>query len=147
MGLFQPDVRSLRMPLKEGVLDEGQVKEFAKQLSLSAKIGDTFLLHGDLGAGKTTFAQAFIQARYPSVTVTSPTFSICQEYGDIAHYDLYRIDNLEELNHLDIQEHFHNKVCVVEWPEVLGFLTPKMAKHIDIKPGSTPDTRMVCLSE
>lgn len=134
------------MPLKEYVLDEAQVKDLAKQLSLSAKIGTVFLLHGDLGAGKTTFAQAFIQARYPDATVTSPTFSICQEYGDIVHYDLYRLDNPEELNNLDIQEHFHNKICLVEWPEILGTLAPKLATNIHINPGTATDTRRVFLS-
>lgn len=127
--------------MKQYTLSE--LQSFAKQLSLSAQIGDTFLLHGDLGAGKTTFAQAFIQARYPSVTVTSPTFSICLEYEDIAHYDLYRLNSSEECNELDIQEHFFHKICLVEWPEILGPLAPKTATHIHIDAGATSNTRMV----
>lgn len=122
-----------------------ELQSFAKQLSLSAKIGETFLLHGDLGAGKTTFAQAFIQARCPGTVVTSPTFSICQEYEDIVHYDLYRINSPGELDELDIQEHFHYKICLVEWPEILGSLTPKTAVHIRIEPGMTVDTRVIHL--
>jgi tRNA threonylcarbamoyladenosine biosynthesis protein TsaE len=123
-----------------------ELQDLAKRLSISAKSGDVFLLHGDLGAGKTTFAQAFIQARYPGTVVTSPTFSICQDYGDIVHYDLYRISEPIELNELDIQEHFHHKICLVEWPEILGFLTPKTVIHIHIEPGATSDTRMILLS-
>lgn len=123
-----------------------ELQSLAKQLSLSAKTGDIFLLHGDLGAGKTTFAQAFIQVRYPGTVVTSPTFSICQEYEDVVHYDLYRINAFEELNELDIQEHFHHKICLVEWPEILGLLTPKKALHIHIAQGATRDTRVInCL--
>lgn len=120
-----------------------KLKSLARRLGTSAKIGDAVLLHGDLGAGKTTFAQAFVQARYPAAIVTSPTFSICQEYEDIVHYDLYRINSLEELNELDIQEHFYHKICLVEWPEILGSLTPKTAKHIHIEQGATTDTRIV----
>lgn len=102
--------------------------------SQNACIGDVFCLYGDLGAGKTTFARAFIQHRYPETVVPSPTFTLVQIYDEIAHYDLYRIQDPEELLELEIMEHFHNKICLIEWPERLGFLYPEHAIRIDIPP-------------
>lgn len=122
-----------------------EFQEIAHQWGCCAKTGDVFLLQGDLGAGKTTFAQAFIHARYPKATVTSPTFSICHDYGDIVHYDLYRLTAVEEVFVLDLQEHFYTKICLVEWPERLGPLTPKMAVHIRIGFGSTKETRTITI--
>jgi len=119
------------------------LQQLAGQFGCAAEIGNIFLLYGDLGAGKTTFAQAFIQARYPGCAVTSPTFSICQEYFDVVHYDLYRIDAVEELYNLDIQEHFHNRICLVEWPERLGSLMPKNKRTIRIGFGTTADKRKI----
>ena len=116
----------------------------AGQFGVSAEKGDVFLLYGDLGVGKTAFAQAFIQARYPDSVVTSPTFSICQEYQDIVHYDLYRIHTVEELYSLDIQEHFHNRICLIEWPERLQSLIPEKAMSIYIGFGAASDKRSIC---
>lgn len=118
-------------------------QQFAGQLGKAAKIGDVFLLHGDLGAGKTTFAQAFIKSRYPDVMVTSPTFSICQEYDDIVHYDLYRVNDSEELLNLDILEHLHTKICLIEWPQNLGSLAPKSAQSIYIEMTDNPSLRTI----
>ena len=115
----------------------------AGQFGIAAEVGDVFLLYGDLGAGKTTFAQAFIQARYPGSVVTSPTFSICQEYQDIVHYDLYRINAVEELYVLDIQEYFYSRICLIEWPERLGVLIPEKAMSIHIGLGATSDKRSI----
>ena len=95
-----------------------------------ARPGQIILLIGGLGAGKTTITQAIgcgleVDERY---YITSPTFTILHEYpGKIPlyHMDFYRITDETELSELGIEEYFHgNGLCVVEWPERLGSLTP-----------------------
>ena len=83
-------------------------------------------LKGDLGAGKTTFAQAFIHVFDPKATVISPTFSLVQYYAhnQIAHYDLYRIKHPQEFYDLDIYEDLNNKICLIEWPHILDITIP-----------------------
>lgn len=99
------------------------LKKLANEMALSIKNPPFILgLKGDLGAGKTAFCQAFIQTLYPQTIVTSPTFSIVQYYhnGLIAHYDLYRIKHPDEFYDLDIFEDMQNKICLIEWPEILN---------------------------
>lgn len=99
------------------------LKKLAYEMALSIKKPPYVLgLKGDLGAGKTTFCQAFIQTLDPQAIITSPTFSIVQYYhnGLIAHYDLYRIKHPDEFYDLDIFEDIQNKICLIEWPEILN---------------------------
>ncbi len=86
-------------------------------------------LHGDLGVGKTTFCRAWIQALLPGVRVKSPTFSLLEPYeGDdcrICHLDLYRIDDVQELEYLGLRDWLARDQLLVEWPERgWGFLPP-----------------------
>ena len=104
-------------------------QKFAEILASRLRCGDVVTLAGDLGAGKTTFAQFLIQALSPQpVDVTSPTFTILQTYpvtlvGDVAcelyHYDLYRIDHTSALIELGIEDAL-SQVALIEWPERLG---------------------------
>ncbi|USO02516.1 MAG: tRNA (adenosine(37)-N6)-threonylcarbamoyltransferase complex ATPase subunit type 1 TsaE [Alphaproteobacteria bacterium] len=116
-------------------LDELQTlaRKMAKQTSVPYALG----LEGDLGAGKTTFAQAFIKHFDPTATVTSPTFPIAQYYdnGRIAHYDLYRLKSPDELLDLDIFEDLHTKICLIEWPGILNEVLdhPIPVMHISVE--------------
>jgi len=105
-----------------------------------ARPGQIVLLIGGLGAGKTTIIQAIgrgldVDERY---YITSPTFSILHEYPGripLYHMDFYRIIDEAELADLGIEEYFYgNGLCVVEWPERLGSLTPdnRLEIRIDI---------------
>ena len=93
------------------------------------RCGDVVTLAGDLGAGKTTFAQFLIQSlsRAP-VEVTSPTFTLLQTYPvtladgvacELYHYDLYRIEHPSALIELGLEEAV-SQVALIEWPERLG---------------------------
>ncbi len=101
-----------------------QTKRLAKKLAKSLKGGETVLLYGDLGAGKTTFTQFFAKALGVKDVVTSPTFNIVKEYDGkkmkLYHFDMYRIEDFGELQEIgaeDILYKNEHDVAVVEWPD------------------------------
>ncbi len=102
----------------------------SKELAFDAKIGDIFLLYGDLGAGKTTFSRFFIREflQDPGLDVTSPTFNIIQTYGEhpkeVWHVDLYRIENQNEIYNLGLEDAYGNALMLIEWPERFGSIIP-----------------------
>lgn len=102
--------------------------------------GDTLLLSGDIGAGKSTFARAAIQARLGRAEhVPSPTFTIVQVYdhpaGDLWHCDLYRLTDTDEAFELGLDEAFEGAICLIEWPDRLGDAAPQTALQMDFVAG------------
>ncbi len=99
------------------------LEAFAAELSLFARPGMAVLLQGDLGAGKSTFARAFIRslAEGREFDIPSPTFTLVQSYDEtrvpVAHADLYRIGSAQELDELGLEEMLSTHVLAVEWPE------------------------------
>jgi tRNA threonylcarbamoyladenosine biosynthesis protein TsaE len=95
------------------------------------------ILVGDLGAGKTTFVQAIVSIISPGEKVTSPTFSLINEYetknGDIYHMDLYRLNSLEEALDIGIEEYFYKGNCFVEWPQIIEDILPDTYYIIEIE--------------
>ena len=96
--------------------------------------GDCLLLEGQIGAGKSHFARAFIQARLGRAEdVPSPTFTLVQSYQadvEIWHADLYRLSHPDEVLELGLDEAFDSAVCLIEWPDRLGSLLPKGAMRL-----------------
>ena len=98
-----------------------ELQEFAARIFASGiKI---ICLSGDLGAGKTEFARAFIGvAAGEAVKVTSPTYNIVQIYEaaeeKIYHFDLYRLESAEELYEIGFEEALEGGLCLIEWPEI-----------------------------
>ncbi len=122
----------------------------ARALSPTLQVGDTILLEGGLGAGKTHFARALIQARLAAAgrfeEVPSPTFTLVQTYSDneleLWHVDLYRLSGQDAVAELGLEDAFANAVCLVEWPDRLGSLVPADALTIRLEMTSVPGERL-----
>jgi tRNA threonylcarbamoyl adenosine modification protein YjeE len=125
-------------------------------MAAAARPGDAFLLAGDLGAGKTTFARAFIRARAARCgeavgEVPSPTFTLVQQYdlagGTVWHLDLYRIDDPAELAELGLDEALANGIALIEWPARLGGAAPIARVEIEFDFEADPDRRRVAVTD
>ncbi len=122
---------------------EEETAAFSAQFSLQGIDNNIIFLNGDLGAGKTVFARSFIRnfAKNPDLDVPSPTFSLVQTYesaqGEIWHFDLYRMENPEDIYELGWEEALQGQIVIVEWPQRLGHLTP--AEYLDIRISNVKD--------
>lgn len=97
-----------------------------------------FLFYGDMGAGKTTFIKALCAKLGVVDDVTSPTFSIVNEYAGtgtkVYHFDFYRLKNQEEALDMGYEEYFYsNNYCLIEWPEKIPDLLPPHYVRITIE--------------
>lgn len=104
-------------------------------LARFAQAGDCILLRGQIGAGKSALARAFIRALLGEETeVPSPTFTLVQTYDhdetEIWHADLYRLGDPQEVVELGLTDAMTASICLIEWPELLGELTPDNALDI-----------------
>lgn len=120
----------------------------AAQLAPTLVSGDTILLHGQVGAGKTHFSRAMIQSLLAvPEDVPSPTFTLVQTYdtkaGIIWHTDLYRIGSTSEIEELGLLDAFETAICLVEWPDKLGVLNPSAALNLTLTDGPDEDSRMM----
>jgi len=135
------------------VADAGEdaVRRLAERIALKVAVGDLVALHGDLGAGKTTFARAFVRAVLadPEAEVPSPTFSLVQVYAaerlEIAHCDLYRLAGEDELAELGLDEALAVGAALVEWPERAPHLIATNRLDIHLSQCAAADERSLRL--
>lgn len=115
---------------------ERETSDFARKFAEKLIDGDVVLLHGDLGMGKSVFARAVIRALCgdDNLEVPSPTFTLVQTYdwgyGQIWHFDLYRLSNPDEIYEIGWEEALSGGILLVEWSERLGNLLP--SPHVDV---------------
>ena len=110
------------------------------------QVGDLVVLSGDLGAGKTTFAKGLARALGVTEPVTSPTFTIVQEYDGrvpLAHVDVYRLTRIQELHDLGFEELLESRVTVVEWGEAIALVLPRDRIEVQLALGDDDDQRIL----
>lgn len=113
-------------------MDRGRLKNVEETLAFGRKFasklasGDVVLLRGELGAGKTTLVQGILEGLQVNDTAQSPTFSYLHAYGNIYHFDLYRLKSPKDFVGLGFEEFLHDPTTIklIEWPERLGNLAP-----------------------
>lgn len=154
MASTAPDPGPLEGCYDIPVAGEAGTARLAAAIARRARRGDVVALVGDLGAGKTVFARAFIQARAADAgagvaEVPSPTFTLVQVYeiGDetIWHADLYRIADPSEIDELGLDEARADGILLVEWPDRWGGGLPDEALIVRIGLGAAAETRNISL--
>jgi tRNA threonylcarbamoyladenosine biosynthesis protein TsaE len=108
--------------------DEAQTRALAASIAPALRVGDVVVLAGELGAGKTTFAKGLAAGLGVKEIVTSPTFTIVQQYEGripLAHVDVYRLDRLQELHDLGFDELLDAAAVLVEWGDAIAPLLPR----------------------
>ena len=125
------------MQIKIDSLDNirAAAREFVKNMGE----GNVYAFYGKMGAGKTTFIKAICEELGVDDVITSPTFSIVNEYRSettgelIYHFDFYRIKKLEEVYDVGYEDYFYSgALCFLEWPELIEELLPGSAVKVTI---------------
>lgn len=127
---------------------ESETLALGIRLGQSLKSGDVVALYGGLGAGKTVLAKGIAKGLGISDEVTSPTFTLLRQYQGretLCHFDLYRIEDEQELAHIGFYDYLGaDGVCVIEWPENAPDLSPSVCVRID---GSGGEARHIEIIE
>jgi tRNA threonylcarbamoyladenosine biosynthesis protein TsaE len=125
--------------LERTISSEQELPEAAKQLLEDFPHARVFALHGEMGAGKTTFIKAICRALGVEEVMSSPTFSIVNEYltkdgTAIYHFDFYRLEDESEAYSAGLHEYFDSDAyCFVEWPERVPSILPSSTVHVHIR--------------
>lgn len=124
-----------------------QTEEFGIKFGKLLQGGDIVCLNGELGAGKTTLTKSIGLGLGVNDYITSPTFALINEYKGrvpVYHFDVYRLENVEELYDLGFDEYFYsNGVSIIEWAEKIERLLPKERIELDFKKGIDINERWI----
>ncbi|MEO8478558.1 MAG: tRNA (adenosine(37)-N6)-threonylcarbamoyltransferase complex ATPase subunit type 1 TsaE [Gemmatimonadota bacterium] len=132
------------------ILDERGVSALAEQLAAELPTGSVLWLEGELGAGKTTFARAFIRARTGSGGGTSPTYGLVHRHagprGDTLHLDCYRLRAPEDAADLDWEGAAEADILLIEWPDRAGSWAPPPDRRVQLHHQGEDTRRIEVLS-
>ena len=114
---------------------EGETFRWAEEYAKTLRPGDTVLLDGEMGAGKTLIAKGIAKGLGISEEVTSPTYAYINSYeGRLFHFDCYRITSERQAEELGFADYFDlGGICLVEWSENIAGLLPEQVKRVTIK--------------
>lgn len=125
-----------------------------KEMGEKARVGEVYCLVGELGVGKTLFTQGFAVGLGILDAVSSPTFTIVQEYLEgrmpFYHFDVYRIEDVEEMEEIGYDDLFYGTgVCLIEWAKRIEEILPKVYRMITIEkdPKKGFDYRRITVEE
>ena len=117
--------------------NERETFEIGYKIAHESQSGAIYCLIGDLGVGKTVFSKGFAEGLGITEPITSPTFTIVQEYEGVKplyHFDMYRIEDPDELEMIGYEDYFFGEgVCLVEWANNVEEVIPEEAKWIYIE--------------
>ncbi len=124
--------------MKKVTVSAEETFELGLALGRQAKPGQIYCLDGDLGVGKTVFTQGFAAGLGIGEPVSSPTFTIIQQYDSgrlpLYHFDVYRIGDVSEMDEIGWEDFFYGDgVCLIEWSQLILEILPEHAVRIQIK--------------
>lgn len=109
--------------------NEQDTIDFAEKFAKKLKVGDIIVLSGELGSGKTKFVQGVLKHFGLEDEISSPTFTIVNEYNagkiNIYHFDVYRLEDSDEFYAMGGDELFSTGICLIEWGEMIEDILPK----------------------
>ena len=109
--------------------NEQDTVDFAEKFASSLSIGDIVVLTGELGSGKTKFVQGVLKHFNMEDEISSPTFTIVNEYTsdktNVYHFDVYRLEDSDEFYAMGGDEYFSKGICLIEWGEMIEDILPK----------------------
>lgn len=127
-----------------------ELDDVAKEIVDFIKDQNIVAIEGKMGAGKTTLIKSICKKLGVYEIVSSPTFSLVNEYTDtngksVFHFDFYRIKKLEEVYDIGYEEYFYSgNFCFIEWPEMITDLLPENHTIIKIKVGENEERILSC---
>ena len=117
---------------------ERETYELGLAMGREARPGEVYTLIGDLGVGKTVFTKGLAAGLGIKEPVSSPTFTILQEYEEgrlpFYHFDVFRIGDVEEMDEIGYEDYFYGDgVCLIEWADLIREILPEHYKEIRIE--------------
>ncbi len=135
------------MPLKVVTRSVDETRALGEQLGRDVlRPGDVVFLSGELGTGKTALAQGVGRGLGVDGPVVSPTFTLVREYDGrirLCHVDIYRLERIQEIHELGIEEQLEESVTLIEWGEMAASALPTDRLEVRLAAGAGPDERII----
>jgi tRNA threonylcarbamoyladenosine biosynthesis protein TsaE len=128
--------------------DTKATEQFGREFAEDLRPGSVVALIGPLGAGKTTLAKSIARGLGVTETLTSPTFTIVQEYESgrlpLYHFDVYRVSDADELFEMGFEEYLNGKgVCLIEWADLIEDMLPSRTITLRLGYGEKENERVL----